>query len=194
MLGLALAMNLAYLNLPIFSFLTQISNEVSEKIESLPDTTKRHVDGTKWFKDAIEISRVKNLERMEFHSDNSGKKWTPFKSRICTFLFNVLFKFRFGKILACVCIAIASWYIILGVMIGVYPESSATIFFSELSFWPFWLTLFSFLWPIFCVGSGAFIRLTTIRELNYNLRNLGVSALAQAEESLTQAESAVAEG
>lgn len=189
---MALAMNLAYLNLPVFSFLTHISREVSEKIDALPDTTKRHVESTKWFKDAIEISRVKNLERMEFHSDKSGKRWTPFKSTICAVLFNVLFKYRFGKALACFCTAVASWFIILGVVINAYPESPATALFSDLAFWPFQVSLFIFIWPIFCVGSGAFTRLSTMRELNYNLRNLGVSALDEAKEALAQAETAVA--
>lgn len=191
MLGMALAMNLAYLNLPIFSFLSQISDAVSAKIDSLPDATKRHVEGTQWFKEAVEIAKVKNLERMEFNNSRSGRWWTPFNSITCGILFNVLFKYRVGKAFSLILTAATCLLIILGVMINTDPASPATLLLLSWVPYPFWVGFVAFFWPLFAIGAGAVIRITTIRQLNYTLRDLGDDALSKANEALREAETAV---
>ena len=191
MLGLALAMNLSYLNLPIFSFLSQISTEVSEKIDSLPDSTKRTVENTKWFKDAVEISKVKSLEKLQFRSDKSSKTWVPFKSWPSYLAFNVLFKFRFGKGLSILATAYTSFLIILGVSINIHGVGGLSAQLSTATPSPFYWSVFCFFWPIICVGLGAYIRYETIKELNYNLRDLGDKAIENVGDLIASAESAV---
>lgn len=191
LLGISLALNLAYLNLPIFSFLTTISAGVNDKISSLSDLTKRHVSQTPWYKDAIEISKVRSLEKLEF---NDGMKlWMPFKSTTCAVLFNLLFRYRVGKFLSLLATVLVSLMIVSGVGAQIWPDDvwvkhRASIFPS-----PFKLALFSFIWPVFCIGSGSVIRFLTIRELNYNLRNLGVEAVADISHIVDSAKKAVSQ-
>lgn len=191
LLGIALAFNLAYLNLPIFSFLSDTGREVSDLIGNLSDATKKHVEDTPWYKDAVEISRIKNLEKFQFF--DSGHLWTPFKSKVCGFLFNVMFKFRVGKLLSLVATVAAAAMIILGVQSQIFPEGEWTKLLTSSVPSPFLVSVSAFVWPIFCVGAGAYIKFNTIRELNYNLRDLGDEAISDAEELIKKAESAINE-
>ncbi|NGQ89283.1 hypothetical protein G5V65_00120 [Rhodobacter sp. HX-7-19] len=188
---MALAFNLAYLNLPIFHFLSQISEAVGTKIDALPDSTKRHVENTPWFKDAVQIAKVKNLERVQFHNSRSGSLWTPFSNKLCAVLFNVLFKFRLAKVLSILLTATCCQLIILGVMIDIMPSAMVTAVLVQHTPAPFFLALLSFLWPIIVIGAGASIRIITVRQLNYTLAGLGVTAMDEAEEALKKAEQVV---
>jgi hypothetical protein len=189
LLGTGLALNLAYLNLPMFSFLTQISASVGDKLSSLSDVTKKQISATPWYLDAVEISKVRNFEKLKF--GDGGKRWTPFKSLLCAVLFNLLFKYRLGKLLSLVATVIASLMIISGVEVQIWPDDKGAVWRASLYLNPYLLALFCFAWPIFCISSGGLIKFLSIRDLNYNLKNLGVEAMANVSEMVGGAEKAV---
>lgn len=189
LLGIGLALNLAYLNLPMFSFLTQISTSVGNKLSSLSDVTKKEVSSTPWYIDAVEISKVRNFEKFSF--GDGGKKWTPFKSFTCAVLFNLLFRYRVGKLLSLVATMLSSLMIVSGVEVQIWPADEGALWRVSLYPAPFYLALFCFAWPIFCISSGGLIKFLSIRDLNYNLKNLGVEAMADVSEMVGGAEKAV---
>lgn len=187
--GLALAFNLAYLNLPIFSFISVISREVKECLNEVPEGARDSVADTPWYKDAVEISKIYTLRSIDLKSPSVN--WVKFKSPINSLIFNVLFQYRVGRILSCVAVA----YCCLGLTLGVYGDigGSNPAMQTLISLYgiPFSAAVLGLLWPILVVTSGAWVRYSTMKELMYNLRDLGLNELNAADNALSQVEAEV---
>lgn len=190
LLGIGLAMNLAYLNLPIFSFLTVISRSVKECIDEVTQGAKNQVEATPWFKDAKALSEIHTLSTLDLRKPNP--RWIRFKSGINAALFNIIFHYRIGRLVSCLATAFCATLIIVGSAV----EVGADEWLCRGASWigtPFWLSVGAFLWPVFCVSAGAWIRYSTVRELNYSLTNLGAQAVQEADTALGETERALEE-
>lgn len=188
-LGIGLALNLAYLNLPVFHFLNKISEGVGAKLKKLQAETVDQVRDTSWYKDSIQVSRVCDLESVNYDEDQP--RWIQFKSKWVAALFNILYYYRTGKILSIVCTVLGCLFITLGVAISIKSENAFICASVDLIGVPFGLSVFIFLWPIVCITTGATLNYVTQKNLNYHLRNLGKKALTDAKGAVADVEKAL---
>lgn len=187
-LGLGLALNLAYLNLPMFSFISVISKGVKQHLSSLSNDARKSVESTPWFKDAVIISDIHTLETFDINGQN--RKWIPFKSWGNALCFNVLFYWRVGKGLSILAVGYCSLYMILGVAVQMAENGSLTspamCLTIDIAGAPFMPSVIALIWPVACVGAGALVRHTVMRELRYNLKDLGIKAVNDAVTEVDQ--------
>lgn len=189
LLGIGLAFNLAYLNLPIFSFLTNVSREVQLCLAGLPSVTKDEIHDTPWYKDAQALSKVHNLQTLDLHEENP--RWVRFKSKLNSLLFNALFHYRLARVGCLLGTAFGLAAIVLGVAASLNSPPAILCLINSLIGTPFWLAVTSLVWPVGCVSAGAWVRYTTLRDLRYNLKNLGKKALKDAEGEIGKVENAI---
>lgn len=190
LLGIGLAMNLAYLNLPIFHFLTVISKSAEECLKLVNASTKREIDATQWYKDTLALSDIHTLQDLRIDAKTAW--WVPFHSFPTSILFNIVFYYRIGKGLSILATVYCSLLIIFGVAAQMNPKDNfackACLYIGD----QFWLSVASFLWPIFCVGIGASLRFFFMRHTKYHLKGIGSKAVTEAEVAVTEAESVAA--
>ena len=189
LLGIAMAMNLAFLNLPIFSFVDVISKEVDECLSCLKDGTRNEIGRTEWFKDAESIAKIHSLKSIDLSEE--PPRWIRFKSWWVAIPFNILFYRGVGKLLSILSVIFCAIFISAGVAADVYPLESGMCKVVQTLGANFTLSVFSFIWPVICVAFGAFIRRSVLRETRYNLKYIGKEAVKGAADALMKTENAV---
>lgn len=189
LLGIGLAFNLAYLNLPIFSFLTNVSREVQVCLSGLPSATKDEIHDTPWYKDALSLSKVHNLQTLDLQEENP--RWIRFKSAANSLVFNVLFHYRVARAGCVLGTAFGIVAIVLGVAASLSDPHAIACWFMSLVGTPFWIAVIALVWPVGCVSAGAWVRYSTLRDLRYNLKNLGKKALQEAAGEIGKVEKAI---
>ncbi|HBM89079.1 MAG TPA: hypothetical protein DD437_11080 [Rhodobiaceae bacterium] len=188
-LGLGLALNLAYLNLPMFGFITVISKGVEDCLSGLSKGVLDNVKETPWYKDAAELASIHNLETLDPTERNPW--WIRFKSKRNAALFNVLFLWRIGKVLSIAATGFCAIGMVIGVALETHNAEGIVCTVLEFTGVPFWTSIAAFVWPIFCVTSGAIVKSSVTRELHYNLKDLGKKQKEEAEGVLQEVEKAV---
>jgi hypothetical protein len=180
-------MNLAFLNLPIFGFVDSISKHASACLNNIPEGLRRGIDETPWYKDAAALADLHKLE--VFDINRVDPRWVPFKSIFDGVVFNVLFKYRLGKVLS----VLATFYASYLIVVGVYQSAGGGELCGIINFISasFWLAVASFFWPAACVALGSYVGWRAKRELRYNLRNLGKSEIKAAVNAIDRTEEAV---
>lgn len=182
-------MNLAYLNLEIFGFMSLISKNAADCLAKLPEGVKGNVKETPWFKDASVLATLHTIDDIDFTF--TIPNWVSLKSVFDSAFFNVLFKYRVGKLGSIAASAYCAYLILIGVYQSI-PDSSLAL--CDWVNWigaSFWWGAASFIWPVVCVAAGSTIAYRAKRDLRYNLKNLGKQELTAAVAELGKVEAAV---
>jgi hypothetical protein len=189
LLGLALAFNLAYLNLPIFDFLRPLSVSIGKKLTSLSATLTAEVENTQWFKLSKRIAAVCDEE--DALSGITPTKWITLKSYLQSFFFNVFFLWRLGKVGSILSATYAVIFIFLGVIFN-YGYLNAIFCYSGFyGSSPIAFSFLAMIWPILCVVVSAWLKWVINADIIYNLKDLGKKAEDEAKNTTKQVENAV---
>lgn len=190
LLGAALGLNLAYLNLAVFAYITRISDSVSHALEALEASATATVRNTAWYKQLKAIADVKTVDRNRNFLPDSP--WIYLPPTVWGFLFNVLFYWRVAKIVS----IIGTVYVGAMLAIGTAHNSGlmAWLFCRDADSIAihFAITLGAFLWPMLMAAAGAWVRWQSIRFLRYQVTSLGQQALSDATATVEQTTQAIA--
>lgn len=182
-------MNLAYLNLAIFGFMSLISKNAAYCLERIPEGVRENVKDTPWYKDAHVLSTLHTLDDIDFSFTIPA--WVKFKSLVDGALFNVLFMYRIGKVGSILAAAYCCYLILAGVYQGVPGGDGYLCMAINWLGASFWLAAAAFTWPVLCVAAGAWVGWRAKRELRYHLKDLGTKEMKEAEAELGKVEAAV---
>ncbi|MER8955793.1 hypothetical protein NKJ46_34055 [Mesorhizobium sp. M0166] len=188
-LGAALGLNLAYLNLAVFAYITRISDSVSESLAAVEASATDAVKDTIWYGQLRAIADVKTIDKNRILIPET--RWINTPPSVWGILFNVFFFWRLGKLLSIVLTVFVAFMLILGTahsagIIGWFLCKDA----NSISFY-FLLSVLAFVWPMLMAWAGAWVQLAARRFLRYQVTSLGKAALMEAAATTAAASKAV---
>jgi hypothetical protein len=188
-LGLALAFNLAYLNLPVFNFIRPLSLSIKKKLASLSSSLTSQVKNTQWFRVSKRISTLCDEE--DVLDGRISANWISLRGYPLSFFFNVFFLWKFGRVGSILSATYAAIFIFLGVIYnyGYLNPWFCYSGFAELS--PISFSLLAMMWPIFCVTLTAWIKWSVTSDIVYNLKDLGHKAEDEAINTAKELENVI---
>jgi hypothetical protein len=169
-LGAGLGVNLAYLNLPPFGYITRVRAIVKDELDSLTDGNKKMCENTPWFKQIKALSEVQDLDQNYLFLKD--KLWVSAPG-IWGTLYNLLFYWRIARILS----VVATIYIMMllvwgtGQDIGAYGKTGCLYSTEFIHKHWHWSTA-AFLWPIFVVAMGTYIGMQAKAFIKYQIGEL----------------------
>jgi hypothetical protein len=188
-LGAGLGINLAYLNLPPFGYITRVRDIVNSGLESLPTGTKEVCASAKWFKQLSALSEVKDLDQNYYFLKD--RVWVSAPGLWGVF-YNIFFYWRLARIFA----VFATIYILILLIWGTGQDmgilkNTGCLYSGSFIRWHWVLSLLAFLWPIIVVSVGTFIGIQAKLFINYQIGDLAKEQKDKAVQALNAADVAV---
>lgn len=187
--GTAIAINLAYLNLPIFGYIIRVKDKLNERLGKIDQNVKNGLVQTPWFK---QITALTNVDTLDQEFPSLSKPWISAPG-VWGFLYNVLFYWRLARAVSLLLTA----YAIVVLTLGAAHNSGWTAYHAcafdsgHIGTHLFWITI-ALLWPIMVVATGGWICGSSVRFVNYQTSSLETAAIAEANEVLNEATRAAA--
>jgi hypothetical protein len=191
LLGAALALNLAYLNLPAFGYIKVVRGSVSERLARLDASVIEMIKNTQWYRQMSALAKVPTLG--DSSSTESGA-WVETPRTLWGLLFNFLFYWRLGR---GVSIALTGYVTVLFIL-GTGHAAGVNKWFiggfgAKAIAFHFVASAVAMLWPILVVLSGQFVCWRAARFISYQTANLKEETKSRAEELIESAKKAVSE-
>lgn len=187
-LGVSVAINLAYLNLPAFGYIERVKKTLSHRLELMDKSLKGLLHRAPWFS---QIDALANVETLELRMPSITKPWVPAPG-VWGFLYNLLFYWRVARAASVLSLVYALVLLLLGA-----GHDSCALSFAAQSFNKdhigahFFWSCMTIIWPILMVVAGTYITSSAARFVDYQTRNLEATALSDADQALTETERAV---
>jgi hypothetical protein len=188
LLGASLALNLAYLNLSKFAYITVVKESIGGRLKRLDPSVKDRIKDTPWYVQMSSLAAVDTLD----HGLPSPKKGWVKAPGIWGFLYNLLFYWRLGRALS----ILATVHALSLLILGVGHQSGA------INLWrchfsagaignDFLLASLGVVWPIFMVTAGTLVCSAASKFVKYQTANLAQAAKSEATEALGESQKAL---
>lgn len=180
-LGVSIALNLVYLNIQKFHYISIIKAKLGSRLRELDPHVIAQVENTPWYGQLKDLAGVDTIElelpnlRQRFYVKSPGT-WG--------FVYNFFFYWRFGKIIS----LLATFYTLFLLFLGVGHSSSATIllvdYFNDTILSHYCLAMVAATWPILSVIAGEYVCICAARFVKYQTDNLQTQAKNDAENAV----------
>lgn len=184
-LGAAIGINLAYLNLRKFEYIRQVRKVIKIKLDRLDPNVKNQVKDTKWYK------QLDGMASLDLDEDlpMPRKSWWLDAPSAWGFLYNVLFYWPVARFIS----VIALIYCIYLMILAVAHDSKSTDLFACAYYQggigtSFTMVSLSLVWPVLAIGAGTFINSRANAFVNYQTDQLKAEATNDAEAALSEIE------
>lgn len=180
-LGISIAINLAYLNLPKFQYISIVRDRLRARLDKLDGRVKNSIKSTPWYEQLNELASV---EPFDLELRSFTKKWWVKSPGLWGLLYNVFFYWRFGRALS----IFATAYALILLILGAGHTAGATdlmlgYFNTHIGRHFFWASI-SALWPIITVVVGEVVCSGAENFLNYQTGNLKERAMSSAKKQV----------
>lgn len=186
--GASVALNLAYLNLSKFGYITVVKDAIGGRLKKIDPNVKERIKDTEWFRQMAALSEVDTLDQS---LPTTKAIWIKAPG-IWGFFYNVLFYWRIGRGMA----VVATLHALFLLMLGAGHQSNVTNWlachFDDVHI-PndFALTCVGLLWPLFVVGIGQWVCSSASKFVKYQTSNLADEAKRDATEALDESTRAI---
>jgi len=187
-LGASVALNLAYLNLSKFAYITVVKTTIGARLKKLDPNVRNQIQATKWYRQMDALASVETLDQ---GLPSWGKLWIPAPGT-WGFFYNVLFYWRIGRALSMLAVVHALFLLILGV-----GHSSGVVVWGRCHFGvngvanDYLYGSLGLLWPLMMVIIGTLVCTFAARFVKYQTQHLEQEAVADARGALDQSKRAV---
>lgn len=177
-LGVSVALNLAYLNIRKFHYISIVKNRLSEKLRALDVNVIGNIKNTPWFKQLTNLAAVEPLDlEWPYLTRNIWVSAPGFWGVI----YNVFFYWRFGRTLS----IFGTFYSLVLLIWGAGIQSEAISvgreYFNATIGSHFFWSLASATWPLISILAGEFVCVSAARFVTYQTDNLKTQARSDAE-------------
>jgi hypothetical protein len=182
-LGISVALNLVYLNIQKFHYITIVKDKLGSRLRELDRRVINQVKNTQWY---TQLRELADVDTIELEWPKLTKKIYIKAPGLWGFAYNFFFYWRFGKIISLA----ATCYALFLLFLGVGHTASATDFlqsyFNETIAWHYGLSVFSAIWPIVSVAAGEFVCVSAARFVKYQTDSLRSQATTKAVKAVRE--------
>lgn len=187
---MSIALNLAYLNIPKFRYISIVTTRLKARLGELPAAVKSNVKNTQWFKQLDSLASV-DARELEWPT-LAAKHWIKAPD-LWGLLYNVFFYWRVGRLFSLISTLYALVLLALGVgYASGAVDAMATHFDQHIGLHYFW-SVMSALWPIITVLTGEYVCRSAGKFVDYQTKDLEDQVIATAEATVAEADKAVDE-
>lgn len=189
-LGVAVALNLAYLNLSKFAYIEQIKVLIHDRLQKVDQNVKASIADTPWFKQLCALSGVQTLDTA-LPAENEKKFWISAPGAWGV-LYNIFFYWRIGRALA----VLATLYCLSLLILGSAHSARITDwlachFDKSRIVNDFFISSFAVIWPLITVLVGQFVVWRAISFIVYQTDNLKKAATQEAVTAIAEVQLAI---
>lgn len=166
LLSAALGLNLALISIPAFTYVLEIAKSVDKKLAVIDQNVKKNISSKQWYKSLEAISKADVIGLRKLPSTF----WINTPASVWGVVFNLIFFWRLGKILALLSCVIISYLLLLGaaLKLEIFTNYKDDLKLSDPVLW-FWISVFMFVWPFINVMLGIWVKHSVDEFISYQL-------------------------
>lgn len=182
LLGTAIVLNLAYLNLPKFAYIATVRSMLRRRIRLLDREVVAQIHRAQWF---IQLRALTEVETLDMGRFWPRTLWVRAPS-LWGVLYNVFFNWRIARIVSVAATVYALTYLAIAVGLHAHVMHDFECSFNEGTIGgEYNLVLAAVIWPLLAVCLGQYIVWRSNRFMTYSLTGIKDKAVAAATTKLT---------
>lgn len=182
--SLAVALNLAYLNLPKFQTVEIMSRIAKDHRDDLTHRNGQNLSGFTWFR---QLSSLADIEMSPDRLLGSGKQQLIDVPNAWGFWLNLLFIRPIGRNLAVASTAYGLLIVLLASAYGAHAVSTGENYFGRAAYGYLWPLVAATLWPLFVISMGTYVKSGFAEFLRTNTDETEAAAFQDAANEVSKA-------
>jgi hypothetical protein len=182
-LGVSVALNLAYLSISRFHYITIVKQKLRKRLDAIDQKVITSVQNTNWY---CQLRDLASVDTIEFELPHFIKNPYINAPGFWGFFYNFFFYWRLGKILS----VVGTVYSLFLLFLGAGHASTATEFLQDyfnthINRHYLW-SMMAAIWPVLSVMAGEYVSIQAARFVKYQTDNLRTQARTTAERAVAE--------